>query len=360
MLQYNDNHRLQERANIARDLAQLFAELSAPKPEESFSVVRAIDSMAKQEFHTGRSHEANVCSALAVAQGGHHDPQRAVVPWGAFSRDLNISTPTAGGNLVATRVNRPLDILRPFSLMARLGIRSFEDLKQNQSIPNLTSATTAQWLPDETAAITSSDPLIGSINSQPKCAGALIKASFNFMKQSPMSEGFIRDQLLGAMGAALDQAILAGTGASGQPTGLLVAAGVGSQSGAVTFANQLDTMKTLADANANEDNVHFLTTPALRRTLQSREAVASTDFMLAQNGQMARLKPLHVSTYCPASTIFAGDWSQCQVNFWGGGVEIQIDPFTNFKTGAIQVRALMYADVVFLKPAAFVRHTAAT
>lgn len=141
----------------------------------------------------------------------------------------------------------------------------------------------------------------------------------------------------------------------------MTAAGVGTQTGAVTFANQLDILKTLADANVNEENIKFVTTPALRRTLQERAAVASTSFMLHMEGKSAAdFKPMLATPHCPAATIFAGDWSQCLVNFWGSGLQLEVDPFTSFTTGAVQVRVLMYADVSFIKPTAFVRHTSAT
>jgi HK97 family phage major capsid protein len=181
------------------------------------------------------------------------------------------------------------------------------------------------------------------------------------MIQGVGSDAFIRNQLLSAMGEMIDFAVLQGTGAGGQPTGLLTAVGVNAQSGAVTFANQLDALKTLADANVNEDNIKFLTTPALRRTLQERPAITGTALSMVVEGKSAaEQKPLFASIHCPASTIFVGDWSQCLVTLWGSGLQIEVDPYTSFTTGAVQVRVLMHADVSFVKPGAFVRHTSAT
>jgi hypothetical protein len=75
------------------------------------------------------------------------------------------------------------------------------------------------------------------------------------------------------------------------------------------------------------------------------------------DGSQIAGKPAAVSTDVPAATLFVGDWSKCLVALWGAGLEVQVDPFTSFVSGAVQVRVVMHADVAFTKPAAFVRHT---
>ena len=89
--QTTDKTREHTRANIARDLAAVYAELAAPKPSEKFSLARMIRAMAKEEFKSGSSYEAGVVQAAAISQGGAFDCQRATVPWGvfaAFQRDM--------------------------------------------------------------------------------------------------------------------------------------------------------------------------------------------------------------------------------------------------------------------------------
>jgi HK97 family phage major capsid protein len=361
MFQPIDKFHESGRASYERNLQKLYPELGAPKAAEKFSMVRMLNDMALRQFHAGTSHEASLCDAAARAQGGEHDPQRAIVPWGALlqQRDLNTSVTTAGGHLVGGRTIGALDVLRPYSVAARMGIRALENNMQSVTMPSLTGAVTGQWLASETTAITSTDPTIGVVNSKPKTAGALMRASRQFMLMADNAEAVIREQLLGAMGALLDQAILSGSGASGQPTGIVNTAGIGAQTGAVTLANMLDILQTLGNANVDDESVKFLTTPAVRRILQARESVSTSGRMIWEGGRLAGT-PAAVTTDCPAATILAGDWSQCLVAFWGNGLEIQVDPYTSFATGAIQVRALMFADVNILKPAAFVKHTAVT
>ena len=355
-----DTNREQRRAAIARDLATLYSDLANPKPQERFSLVKMLKAMSLREFHSGNSHEANVCDAAAQAQGGAHDPQRAIVPWGALAtRDLNTATSSAGGNLVGANTVGALDVLRPYSVTARMGVTAADNLLQNLLIPNITTSVTGQWLATETSPITNTDPVIGVISSKPKTAGAVMKASRQFLLQTDQAEAVIRQQLLAAMGALLDQAVLQGTGASGQPTGLSLVSGVGAQSGAVTWASVCDILETLGNAKAEDDNIQLLSTPSVRRLLQAREIVATSGRMIWEDRQVAGM-PAKVTTDCPASTIFAGDWSNCQVAFWGQGLRIDVDPYTSFVNGVVQVRVLMFVDVNFPKPAAFFRYTSVT
>ena len=345
------------RASIASDLASFYAEMSGTvKKQERFSLARLVNRMNSEDV--SGCYEADVCKAAALAQGRPwSDPRSQIVPWGALlGRGLSVGVPSMGGNLVGSGLGRPMDILRPFSVVARMGVSSVDRLTQNLLLPNIGTATTAQWLADETSAITSTDPVIGQVSSQPKTAGAIIPASFQFMKQAATADEVIRQQLLGAVGGGIDQAVLAGTGASGQPLGLLLAPGVNTQSGEVFNTSMLDALETLALANADDENIKFLTTPAIRRILQARPVEAGAWPMIWRENQVVD-KPAFVSTLNPTGTIFAGDWSKVLVAFWGSGIEIVVDPYTNFKTGAIQIRAMVSADVIVTKPAAMLRHT---
>ena len=349
----------QRRAHVAADLARYFSELSgaAPKPEAKFSLRRLVDSMAKREFRVGGSHEAVVVQAAALAAGASFNPNSATVPWSVLAqRDLVTTTATAGGHLVAAQTVTALDVLRPFSVVARLGCRVVEGLAANLLIPSLSAPVTGQWLAGQNVAATASDPTVGLISASPKTATALLRVSHGFMKQGAQADEFIRQQLLSAVGSLLDRAVLQGSGIAGQPTGLASAAGVGTKSGLLTWATVLDALQALGAANCDDTAVRFLATPEVRRMLQARETGIASGRMCWQDDRIAG-KLADVSTNVPAATLFAGDFSQILVALWGAGLEIEIDPATNFATGVLQVRCVLHADVVFQKPGAFHRHT---
>lgn len=352
-----DRSREQQRANTARDLAAYYTEMAAPAPAEKFSLVKMLRSMAAESFHSGSSYEANLVEAAAISQGGRFDPQRAVVPWGALAqRDLNISTATAGGNMVGKKTTQAADVLRPYSVAARLGVTFAENQMQDLVIPNLTKPTQGNWLATETSDIISNDPVIGVTTSKPKTAGALLKASRQFMLQAGQGEAFIRAQLLGAVGSCLDQGVFAGTGANGQPTGLKFASGINDGTGTFALINAVAMETSVSKAGGNDDNLKFITEPAVRGLLKLLPINEWGAQKFWNDGKLTDV-PAFVSTDCPESMIFLGDWSQCLVALWGAGLDIQVDPFTSFKTGAVQVRIMMHCDISFLKPAAFSRWT---
>jgi HK97 family phage major capsid protein len=350
-------------SSIARDLATFYAEAAGMHESgPRFSLARMIRAMSSEDFRAGSSYEAEVCQAAALAAGqGASDlnPQSAFVPWAALGRDLIVGTPAAGGRLVGAQVARAVDVLRPFSVVSRMGIQTRENLRQDLLVPNLSTPVTGQWLADESTAIAASDPVTGLTTAKPKTGGALIRASFNFVRDAEQSESFVRAMCLATVGGMLDQAVIAGSGAAGQPVGILAQAGVTSQTGAATLANMLGAVQVVSEADADDEQIRVLSTPGVRTLLQQREAVATSGSMLWSKGTVAD-KPAFVSTQCPAATMIFGDWSQVLVSFWGPGVRIEVDPYTSFKTGAIQVRVLMFADVSVLKPAAFRKHTSLT
>lgn len=350
-----DKTREQTRANIARDLAAVYAELGAQKPSEKFSFARMIRAMANEEFKSGSSYEAGVVEAAAVSQGGAFDCQRATVPWGvfaAFQRDLGTTVPSAGGNLVGGRKPGVVDVLRPHSIVARLGIKTTENNMQVLDIPKITARTTGQWLATETSEITTSDPVIGLVSSKPKTAGALIKLSRQLMKQGQNIDEVITQQLLGCMGEMLDTAVLGGTGLLGQPTGIVNAGGVER----VVLGGGIDVLTLTAAApglesrGVPEENVKLVVDPGNKLVIQLMDA--SYGYPVWRGGKVIDT-PAFSTNRCPSNNIIFGDFSQVQVAFWGAGIDIQIDPYTNFKTGQIQVRVLMHMDVSVLQADAF-------
>lgn len=352
-----DHFREHQRAATARELAAYYTEMAAPAVEEKFSVLKMLRAMAEQSFSSGSSYEANLVEAAVISQGRTFDPQRAVVPWGALAqRDLNASALTAGGNMVGRNTVEARDVLRPYSVAARMGVTFAPNQMQDLAIPNLTKPTKGQWLATETSEIVSNDPVIGLTMSKPKTAGAILKASRQLTLQANNCEAFIRAQLLGAMGELLDQAILAGTGINGQPTGLKYASGVNEGAGELHMINALAMETSVAEAGGDDDNLKFITTPLVRGLLKQTALDGWGQSQLWHEGKIVG-RPATVSTNCPTNMLYLGDWTQCMVALWGTGLDIQVDPYTSFKTGAVQVRVLMHCDVSFLKPAAFYRWT---
>ncbi len=139
------------RASIARELARYYAELSGvePKSQPRFSLGRAIREAATERgLHDG--YEKEVCGGAALMSGGHHDPHRIIVPFGALAqRDLTATSAAAGGYLIGTATPEPVDILRTWSVVASAGITTLTGLRENLAIPRVSTAPTGAWVAED-------------------------------------------------------------------------------------------------------------------------------------------------------------------------------------------------------------------
>ena len=142
------------RANIARELAAFYTELSgtADKPAPRFSLSRVLESMAHPNGLSA-GHEKEVCGATAIVAGETFDRHRVLIPLHALTRDLTVATATAGGYLVGTDVGDPVDALRPWSVAAQAGITVVPNLVGNLALPRVTTVSTAGWVSGELSLI---------------------------------------------------------------------------------------------------------------------------------------------------------------------------------------------------------------
>lgn len=280
------------------------------------------------------------------------DDQRLHIPFDQL-RDLTVASAGAGGFLVSAEVQDPVDILRPWSVTARAGVMIEHNLVGDQAIPRTTGKATPYWLANESSQVTPSAPTLGQVVASAKTCGALIAFSRQLSKQAN-AEQFVSRELLKTIGGAIDQAVLNGSGSDGQPTGIIGTDGVQTQSGS-TLNSGVRTMKKLcAEANADDSRISFISTPAIRETLEGRQLFTGGDRTVWQDDTVAG-RPAHVSTTMPTATMLAGDFSNCWLGLWSG-VTIEVNPYdpTGFKSGVIQARLLISCDVAVLHPSAFV------
>jgi len=309
--------------------------------------------MADQTFQPGSCYEASLCEAAAIAQGSAFNQRAAVVPWGALmQRDLSVGVPSAGGYLAGSKTTAAVDGLRPYSLAARLGCTFIENQVQDLMVPDVTANATGMWLADETSSITVNAPVIGVTTCKPKTAGAVIRGSFQFMKQAGQSEQFIRAQLLGAMGDLLDEALFQGTGLNGQPQGLATLPGVNETTGSFDYQAALAMESAVSAAVGDDSNLAFAMDPMMRGLLKQTPMLSTS--VVNEHGLV--LRPVFVSKNVATNHIYLGDWKHAQITLWGSGIQLEVDPYTSFKTGAVQFRALMFADIQFVKTSAFMRY----
>jgi hypothetical protein len=115
----------------------------------------------------------------------------------------------------------------------------------------------------------------------------------------------------------------------------------------------LNMKENISTQDAPDDSIAFIGTPAVRELLEGRERAAGNGFIW--DDDRVASKPAYASTDVPASTLICGAWSEVIVGLWGSGFVFELNPYdaTGFKTGIIQARVLMSADVAVAHATAF-------
>ena len=328
------------------------------KSSRDFNLVAAIRALAAGSFHKLASLELAAHRKLEAEYGPA--PGNAIrVPVAALTRDLTVASASGGGYLASTRVGGYVESIRRVFIGGRLGV-AVETLTTPAgplAVPTGNADATATWLSTESAQTSESTPTFGQAVATPRLLSVFVEVSRQLLIQSTAGR-VIADRLAIAAGKALDTALVAGSGASGEPTGILNTPGVGSVTGtSLAYAGIVEFQQDVADAEGveNPDALGWSTTPTVAGLLMARHKVASTASPLWEGnlsaGQVCS-RPAYASKSMPAGTAIYGDWSGVQIVEWDGAA-IEVDPFSKFTAGIVGVRLLLPCDVLTARPKAF-------
>lgn len=336
------------------------------KETRNYSVLRAIKAMADSNWNAA-SFEKECTDAILKRAGLTEAPNNGFyVPYEIQKRDLTAGTPSAGGYLVATDNlgTNFIDLLRNRSVLAKMGAYMLTGLVGNVTIPKQTGAATAYWLTNEATSGTESQPVIGQLPLTPKNVMAYSEISRQLMLQSsPAADGIIMNDLAQVIALGIDTAGLVGTGAAGQPTGVVNTAGIGSVTGTTLgYAGIVEFQTDVAQSNALAGNCGYVTTPSVAGLLKQRQRFTSTDTPIWQgnilDGEIEGFKAMSSMQLTAASMLF-GDFSQIVIGEWGM-LEIALNPYANFTAAITGIRAIQTCDIGVRIPGAFSLATSIT
>jgi HK97 family phage major capsid protein/HK97 family phage prohead protease len=295
---------------------------------------------------------------------------------------------TTGGNLVATDLmaDEFIEFLRNNALMLQLGVRTMPGLVGNVAIPRRSGVASTYYLSTQTTAITQSESLFDQVTMAPKNLAALSKYSRQTLLQgTPGIEELVRRDLTDGINLAIDLGILNGSGASGQPTGIMQTSGIGSvamgtNGAAITLEKVVDLEAAVMQVNGavNSGNVAYLTNYKVLGALKKLRAGGSTtgDGPFLFNTDLAGIGrgptpgtlngyPLAATNQVPSnltkgtssgvcSALVMGDFSQAIVGFWGNGLEITVgEDQDDFSKALTSVRGIVTYDVAVRDPKSF-------
>jgi HK97 family phage major capsid protein len=315
------------------------------KPEEmqTYSLMRAINAMA-----TGNWKEAGFerSISLAIADASKKDARGLFVPHESlFQRQLEKKTPGKGGVLVETdlRLDQFTDTLRNKAMIGRLGARVLSGLQGDLAIPRKTSGTNFYWL-DEDNEPEDSDFDFSTLGLSPKTIAGAIGVTRRLRKQSSLSvENLMRQDMIEGIAVAIDYAQLRGTGLNNMPLGLLNQPGLqgATYDDRAEWDHIVDMETAIAEANADESGMAYLTSPTQRGKAKKTQVFANTGERLWQDNTVNGYRSF-ATNQMPSDAWLFGDWSQIITAMWGV-LDINID--TAKKAGSDGVIMRIFQDV---------------
>ncbi len=291
------------------------------------------------------------------------------VPWQAL--ETRAGETVAGGTPNPIQTRPIIDRLFPDSVAARMGAQMISIEAGALEWPVTTSAVTAGWAASETGNV--AGPTVYATTDRAMSPdhnlGIQMRITRKALKQSGAAlEQAVRRDMNGAMGAAMDQAAFLGTGADGQPLGVIT--------GAATYGITATAINALAswgafraavtrfmtsNAAGSPDAVRSLIRPELwdyldgvlidgtavsewdrlLKNLPSANIAMTNNALAAPSGTPAATSALLTTAAGGVAPIFIGAW---------GAVDMIRDPYSDAQSGGLRITALATMDVTVARP----------
>lgn len=289
---------------------------------------------------------------------------------------------TRAGETVASGTPDPkftapiIDRIFAESVTGRMGARVININSGLMEFPVTTSSVTAGWAATETGAV--AGPTVYATTDRPLAPdhtlGIQMKITRKSLKQSGDAlEAAVRRDMSGAITEAVDRATFTGSGASGEPTGVIaLAASVGitetDVSAFASYAVFKAAARRMMDANAamKPSALRWLIRPLTYSILDGDVLTGTADsewdrlvrrfgdaaFTISDNALPASLA--EDVTFKGAHTIIAtaitGGTPPIFVGLWGG-VDLIRDPYSDATSGGLRLTALSTMDVTISRAA---------
>ena len=330
------------------------------KEVRRFSLINAIRAMANPtDINAQRAAQFEFEASAEAQRKLGRETRGLMIPGDVLrqwnQRDINTSDDAA---LIAEdlRTGDFIDVLRNASSVMAAGARMLSGLQGDVVIPKKTAASTANWIASEGTAATESEPTLGSVTMSMKTVGATTDVTRNMMHQSSMDiETLIRDDLTQSIASAIDLGALAGSGSSGQPTGIKNTSGINAPTNFAaanpTFAEVVAMETAVAEDNALGGSLAYILPAGMYGALKTTAVDSGSGRFVADGGLMNGYNAI-VSNQATAGDLYFGDFSQLLVGMYGG-LELIVDPYSSSKSGGVSITALQSCDVAVRHAVAF-------
>jgi len=321
------------------------------KDKEQFSFLRAINAMSNPtnvKIQEAAKFEREVseaaCEKLGRSANGFFVPTEIL----QHKRDLSIGG--TGSNIVDEKLETGsfIEMLHNAMITRELGVRVM-NFNGPVDIPAKTAGTTGYWIATEGGDITAeSQPTLSQISLDRKTVGSYTDITRKLLKDASMSaEQLVRSDLALTLALMLDKAVFDGSGAAGQPEGILNTTGIGSVDWAVanapTFANIVAMETEVATDNALSGSLSYALPAVLAGKLKTTLKSSGVAGYIFEDG-MINGYPAKVTNQLAASQAIFGNWNDCIVANYGG-IELNVDKAALALSGGLRVIALQDTDI---------------
>ena len=279
-------------------------------------------------------------------------------------RILSAGVDTAGGHTIDDELLADgfIDILLEFHAALQM-VTMLPDLMGNITFPRLNSRSVAYWT-GETEAATETTAGFDTVTLTPKHLRAWSEISTTLLHQSSIPiEQFVRRDLARALAKEWDRAILFGTGASNQISGINAitnlqsvmwpADGTGGVSN-FDYDSLLEVEETLGNEDALMGMLAWIVSPRIRRHgRETAELGSGTARPIWRMGRMLDYEAYvttQVITYATDGSIsdqdtgFFANWQEMMAGMWGG-IDVLVNPYSKDKEGIVRITTGQMCDI---------------
>jgi HK97 family phage major capsid protein len=310
-------------------------------PKKDFSIARACLAIARRDW-SGAGVEKEVFEETRRMQ----------------EKAMSVGSGSAGGYVVPENyIPDVIEYLYNNTAAFKLGATTFQAGAGSPiHIPRVSAGATAAWIASEGTSITASDLTLAQLELTPKTLGAYVIMSNLLLENStPVADQLVRMDLQNQLAVGLDTGILAGSGASGQPTGIQNTAGINTHDFATataTYDALVDFCHQLSIDNALKGSLGWAMNPVVLNDIMTMTDATNQPLerrVLAEGAASTLLGfPYEVTNSLPTTegSLIFGNWSEVFVPVWKG-LELRASDTTGsaFQSDQFHVRAIMRADV---------------
>ena len=275
-----------------------------------------------------------------------------------------------GGYTVDTSIAEVVSILRPETAVREAGATFLTGLRGDVAFPPQDTGAVATWK-GEIESADQGAQTYSTAKLTPHRLPVYTPISLQLLAQSSIDmEQFVRRDLEGAIGQALEEAIFNGSGVGSVPLGVLNTVGLpihplGTDGGAMTF-DDLVALETLVAANnADKGRMGYITNSKVRGSLKTERKDTGSGIMTwgtAVGDNILNGRSAYVSNNMPddltkgagtdLSAMIYGNWNDCLVGNWAG-MNMIVDPYTKAIEGQVVLVANTFWDILLRRIKSF-------